>query len=169
MLLIAAVRLRAGAEDMQRVNFSDYPILAMEPYIPDPADVVMVAKTIYGESRGIWPLSEQAAVGWCIVNRVDSEGYGMGRSIEYVITFPGQFHGYNPNNPVIDDYGRDLRVIAADVLIRWAMEKDGYADVGRVLPPEYKWFCGDGITNVFRDAYKGGNKWDWSLPSPYES
>lgn len=170
ILLIAAFKLCARAEEPRKVNFSDYPIIAYEPYIPDQADVVVLAKTVWGEARGIKSLTEQAAVVWTICNRVDSEGYAMGHSIEYVVTFPGQFHGYDQSHPVIDDYGRDLRILAADVLIRWAMEKDGY-DVMRVLPKEYKWFSGnsDHTHNIFRDEYKCGNRWAWDLPSPYKS
>lgn len=40
--------------------------------------------------------------------------------------------------------------------------------VGRVLPKEYLYFSGDGIRNTFRTQYKGGTRWNWSLPSPYE-
>ncbi len=47
--------------------------------------------------------------------------------------------------------------------------KDGEADVGRVLPSDYLWFTGDGKRNHFRNAYRGGQIWDWSLPTPYES
>ena len=158
----------AAAAGPERINFSDYPILAIEPYIPDEADVTMIAKTIYGEAQGIWSLTEQAAVAWTICNRADSTGYGMGKSIKYVVTFQDQFHGYSPYHPVYDDYGRDLRILAADVIIMWQMEKDGY-DVMRVLPKEYKWFSGLDGHNVFRDEYKGGNRWGWELPSPYGS
>ena len=42
-------------------------------------------------------------------------------------------------------------------------------EVGRVLPADYLWFSGDGKRNHFRNAYRGGDRWDWSLPSPYES
>lgn len=133
-------------------------------YIPDPAEVEMLAKLTYGEARGIFSQTEQAAVMWCVLNRVDAEGYAMGHSIKYVVTFKGQIHGYDPDNPTVDDYGRDLTVLAADVLTRWATGADG-----RVLPVEYLWFEGDGEHNYFRDAYRDGNVWYWSLPSPYDS
>ena len=138
-------------------------------YIPDPEEVTMLAKLVYGEARGIKSQTEQAAVVWCVLNRVDSTGYGMGHSVEYVVTFPDQFHGYNPRHPTVDDYGRDLRELAADVLTRWDAEKEGETDVGRVLPKGYLWFEGKDGHNVFRNAYRGGSKWDWQLPSPYES
>ena len=46
-------------------------------------------------------------------------------------------------------------------------EKEGNENVGRVLPPHYNWFHGDGRHNHFRNAYKNGTRWDWSLPTPY--
>lgn len=140
-------------------------------YIPDPEEVEMLAKLVYGEARGIKSQTEQAAVVWCVLNRVDSSGYGMGRSVKYVVTFRDQFYGYSPKHPTVDDFGRDLCKLAEDVLIRWMKEKDGQADVGRILPPKYLWFEGCRGHNLFRDAYRGkdANYWDWSLPSPYES
>lgn len=61
------------------------------------------------------------------------------------------------------------RVPSADVLSRWERERNGETDVGRVLPSGYMWYRGDGVHNHFRDAYKGGTAWDWTLESPYES
>ena len=48
-------------------------------------------------------------------------------------------------------------------------KKMGETNTGRVLPSDYLWFSGDGKHNYFRNAYKGGETWDWSLPSPYET
>ncbi len=146
-------------------------IVEAPKYIPNPADVTMLAKLTYGEARGVKSITEQTAVMWCALNRVDSSGYGMGRSVKYVVTFPDQFAGYNKGHPTVDDYGRDLEELAKDVLVRWMMEHDGYTDVGRVLPKEFKWFDGDGIHNHFRDAYKRSeaNYYGWTLTSPYES
>ena len=136
-----------------------------EPFFtPNEADVEMLAKTIWGEARGVKSITEKAAVAWCILNRVDAKGYACGGDIEYVLTFPGQFVGYDEENPVTTE----CKEIAADVLTRWAAEKAGIEDVGRVLPKEYTYFTGDGKRNYFTDEWKGGNTWDWSLPSPYE-
>ncbi len=147
------------------------PVPTQEPklYKPDERDVVMIAQLMWGEGRGLESQTEQAAIAWCPLNRVDSTGYGMGHSIRYVVTFPDQFHGYRPWYPTVDDFGRDLKQLAEDVLIRWMKEHDGQADVGRVLPKEYIYFSGDGKHNYFRTEYRGGTRWDWSLPSPYES
>lgn len=125
-------------------------------------DIPLIAKTVWGEARGCSTM-EQAAVIWCILNRVDSEGYGFGHGIEYVVTFPYQFHGYNPNNPVTDE----IYELTVDVLTRWEMEKNGQSDVGRVLPKEYLYFSGNGIENTFRTEYTGGNVWNWNSTNPY--
>ena len=126
-------------------------------------DATLIAKTLYGECRGC-SVTEQSAVAWTILNRVDSTGYGFGGDIEHIITFPNQFLGYSPNNPVLPE----LYDLAVDVLTRWEQEKQGETDVGRVLPREFKWFSGDNYHNYFRDSYGGGNTWGWTLASPYE-
>lgn len=118
-----------------------------------------IARTLYGEARGC-SATEQAAVVWCILNRADN----WDMDIIDVITAPGQFAGYRASNPVWSE----LYDLAQDVLARWRRESSGDADVGRVLPREYMWFSGDGVTNIFRDAYRGGDVWDWSLESPYD-
>lgn len=151
---IAAIPLVYKTEgDTQTQNFA-----------PDEAEVEMLAKTIWGEARGVKSTTEKAAVAWCILNRVDSEGYACGGDIEHVLTFPEQFLGYNESNPVTDE----CKKIAADVLTRWAAEKAGVEGAGRVLPKQYIYFTGDGKHNHFTDEWMGGSTWDWSLPSPYE-
>ena len=124
---------------------------------PDAYIVDLMARTIYAEARGCSTM-EQAAVAWCVLNRVDA-GYG---TVEEVLTAPHQFASWS------GEIGREQLDIAADVLIRWEREKAGESDVGRVLPREYLWFTGNGSENLFRDAYEGGSYWDWSLPNPYE-
>ena len=130
----------------------------------DENEATLIAKTLWGECRGC-SLTEQAAVVWCILNRVDADGHAMGNSVEHVVTFPNQFLGYNENHPVTDE----LYALAVDVLTRWQLEKLGEEDVGRVLPADYMWFHGDGQHNHFRNKYQNGTRWDWSLPSPYET
>lgn len=118
----------------------------------------LIAKTLYGECRGCADM-DQAAVVWCILNRADNSG----QSVEQVITSPNQFMGYSPYNPVEER----LYNLAADVLRRHELEKQGVTEAGRILPKEYLWFAGDGSRNHFRDSYSSGNVWDWSLPNPY--
>ena len=124
-------------------------------------EVAALAKMLWGEARGVPSETEQAACVWCVLNRVD-QGYG---SILEVVTAPSQFVGYRDNNPIDET----LWLLSEDVLTRWQREKDGETEVGRVLPPDYMWFSGDGYHNYFRNAYRGGNTWDWECESPYES
>lgn len=130
-----------------------------KPWTDEEAEVL--AKMLWGEARGIPSDTQKAAVIWCVLNRVD-KGYG---TVIEVTTAPGQFIGYRPGNPVDDR----LLALCEDVLSRWHKENAGAIGVGRVLPEDYLWFSGDGEVNHFRDAYRGGARWDWSLPSPYES
>ena len=126
-------------------------------------EIPYIARTVWGEARGCSE-TEQAAVIWCILNRVDSSIRYMPDNIIDVVTQKHQFLGYVKTFPVTEK----IRELVIDVLTRWEMEKAGVENVGRVLPPEYMWFHGDGRHNHFRDAYRGGNRWDWSLDSPYE-
>ena len=124
------------------------------------SEVEMIAKTVYGEARGLSTL-DQSAVIWCILNRVDA-GYG---SITEVITAPNQFVGYRISNPVTDEF----RALAEDILVRWKMESMCCGEVGRTLPKDYMWFVGRNGTNVFRNAWSGDyDVWDWSYYNPYE-
>ena len=109
------------------------------------ADVVAVAKMLYGESRGCSIDNQQKAV-WCVLNRVDDERYPD--SIIEVLSQSGQFHGYSPNHPVWDE----LTAVAEDVLTRWSLEKQGVA-VNRELPKSYLYFTGTGSKNIFREVY----------------
>lgn len=127
-------------------------------------DAVMMARVMFLEARGIKSKTEIACIGWTILNRVDA-GYG---SIQKVITAPNQF-AYRASASTTSDYGYDLVALATDVLDRWSKEKAGQAAVGRVLPKGYLWYAGDGKHNYFRNQYKGGTRWTYSLPSPYES
>lgn len=129
----------------------------------DEINICYIAKTLYGEYRGE-SKNQQAAVVWCILNRVGESGFA--EDIIGVITQPSQFFGYSANNPVLDY----LWNISEDVYKRWLVEQSSEEniDVGRILPKEYKWFSGNGNVNIFRDQYIGGNEWDWSLESPYD-
>lgn len=123
------------------------------------SDVELIAKTVYGEARGLSTL-EQSAVIWCILNRVDA-GYG---SISEVILAPNQFVGYDVDNPVTDEF----RALTEDVLLRWSIEKQCCGDVGRTLPSDYLWFRGSNGVNYFRNAWDGEyDIWDWSYYNPY--
>ena len=125
-------------------------------------DAEMIAKTVWGEARGCDTM-QKAAVAWCILNRVDSDGFP--NSIREVVTQRWQFSGYRADNPI--DSG--ILALVYDVLARWSVEPSCIAGVGRVLPESYLYFSGNGIENTFRESYRGGDTWDWSLTSPYRA
>lgn len=122
-----------------------------------------IAKTVYGEAM-VCGTTERAAVVWCILNRADDAQDTTPEGVIRVVTKPHQFHGYTEGNPLLPE----LEELALDVIGRWLDEKDGKAEVGRVLPREYLFFSGDGKRNHFRTEWRGGRTWDWSLKSPYE-
>lgn len=126
------------------------------------ADVEMLARLIYTEARGVKSKTEQAAVVWVVLNRLDNPNR-LQKTIAEVVCAPYQFD-YRPWVPVTDEF----KALAVDVLERWQAERDGQADVGRVLPPEYQYFEGWGGRNWFSAEWKSAEYWDWSLPSPYE-
>lgn len=123
-------------------------------------EIQMIAKAIYREARGVKSKAQQAAVAWCILNRVDAKGFP--NSISKVITQPHQF-AWCPNTPVKKEFEK----LAEDVVKRWLLEKKGQKKVGRTLPKGYLYFYGDGKRNHFRKTYRGKTTWNWSLPSPY--
>lgn len=117
-----------------------------------------LANVTWGEARGC-SVTEQAAVMWCVLNRVDSPLYPD--SVGEVVTQKAQFNGYSESNPIT----KEMLQLANSVLIYWS-EGD---DSGRVLPKEYLYFTGDGEHNYFYTTWASNAvAWDWSLPSPYE-
>lgn len=126
------------------------------------AELQTLAKIVYREASGIPQRSHQAAVIWCILNRVDN-GY-WGDDIITVATYPNAF-AWVPDTPV----GEEFMDLAKDVVTRWNWEKQGLSDVGRTLPATYLYFTGDGELNYFTEEWKGTKYWDWSLPDPYLS
>lgn len=126
------------------------------------ADVEMLARLIYTEARGVKSKTEQAAVVWVVLNRLDNPNR-LQKTIAEVICAPYQFD-YRPWVPVTDEF----KALAVNVLERWQAEKSGQADVGRVLPAEYQYFEGWGGRNWFSAKWKSGEYWGWGLASPYE-
>ena len=125
-------------------------------------EAVMLAKLIYKEARGVNSTAHKAAVVWCVLNRVDSGNYGS--DIKEVITAKHQF-AWDPNTKVEDEFLE----LSNDILIRWLLEKEGFSNVGRVLPNDYLFFAGRNGLNYFRKNYHSKEYWDWSLQSPYEN
>lgn len=124
-------------------------------------DIERMSQAVWGEARGCAP-TEQAAVVWCILNRVDDPRWPD--TIEEVC-ITSQFNGYNPDNPI----DPDIYTLTLDVYVRWVCEHTGEQDVGRVLPASYCFFYGDGKHNHFQKSFGADEVWDWSLPSPYEN
>lgn len=132
-----------------------------EPFwTPEQAEVEAIARTLYAECRGVTSTAEQAAVAWCILNRVDDPGYPD--TVLGVLEQPYQF-AYDPSAPLWPFLER----LAMDVLTRHHREKSGEPSVGRTLPAEYLFFDGDGSRNWFTVEWKSDSYWDWSLPDPY--
>lgn len=136
-------------------------IRSMEQFTPE--EETVLAKLVYGEGRGVSKM-EQAAIVWCVLNRVDCQEY-YDNDIISVATAPYQFVGYRAKNPVDEE----ILELVRDVLYRWSLEKAGEEDVGRVLPQEYIYFYGDGKHNYFTTSQGGKQTWDWSLENPYEN
>jgi hypothetical protein len=109
------------------------------------SDVIALAQMLYGEARGCSTDNQIKAV-WCVLNRVDDTRFP--NTVIGVLSAPYQFHGYSSSYPVWDN----LKEVARDVLTRWSLEKQGVC-VNRELPKTYLWFTGNGVENVFREAY----------------
>lgn len=128
------------------------------------ADAVYLAQCLWGEARGVPSQTEQAAVVWCVLNRVAHPGFPD--TVYAVLTAPNQFIGFSTGHPV----DPALLALAQDVLGRWARERSGETGVGRVLPENYLWFSADGRGhNAFRSEFRGGAVWGWTLDSPYDT
>ena len=132
------------------------------PSLASESEIELLARVIWGEAPYIKRKAEQAAVVWCVLNRVD---YYETFTIEQIVKAPYQFYyEYGAGKSVPIRY----IALAADVVSRWEREHAGQVDVGRTLPAEYQFFVGDGEHNNFTTEWRGTDYWDWSLPSPYE-
>ena len=129
--------------------------------MPNAAEVEALAKLIYGEAGIVPSTTEQAAVVWCVLNRVDDPRFPD--TVLEVIEAPYQFSGYDPEYPVKEEFA----LLAADVLTRYRAERDGEENVGRVLPAEYCFFTGDGRRNHFTTEWKSTDCFGRTLESPY--
>ncbi len=137
--------------------------IVYDTWQPNEEEVEALAKLIYREARGCSTM-EQAAVIWCVLNRVDSAERYFPDTILEVIKQPNQF-AYVEDTPLWPAHVS----LAEDVLQRWHEEKEGVEDVGRVLPAGYVYFVGDGKHNHFSKAFRSKEYWSWELPNPYEN
>lgn len=124
-------------------------------------DAIDIAKVLYNECRGVPSETERACVAWVVLNRVDANN----SNIHDVVRAPYQF-AFSTTTTV----DPALLELSYDVLERWNSEKNNELDVGRVLPPEYVYFEGDGRHNYFRNRFSGSySVWDYSSSTPYDS
>ena len=138
--------------------------ITYEPWTIDEYDAILLAQVTWGEARGL-DIMRQSAVMWCVLNRLSDDRFAQYnyQTIEDVITHPNQFY-WGSSFPVTDE----LFALANDVLARWHMEQNELLlNSGRTLGERFCWFRGDGKDNYFRDAYSGGNIWNWAFGSPY--
>lgn len=110
-------------------------------------EIVMMAKLLYGEANCVEEKAERAMVIWTVLNRYDSEWFGD--TISEVITAPMQFTGYSYDHPVTE---RNLSLVY-DVVERYAREKAGEENVGRVLPSNIFFFHSDSGNGSWHNAF----------------
>lgn len=109
-----------------------------------------VGRAIWGEAGGVQDEAQRAAVAWCALNRADAWGMDI-----WDVLNVGAFHGLAIQGEVPDEHIE----LARDVLARWALEAEGWVDVGRALPEQYLYFEGDGVRNHYSTEYGGGEYW----------
>jgi len=107
----------------------------------------MLAKTVWGEARGCSP-DEQRLVVWTVFQRVDDGEWGD--TIEDVITNPGQFTGYDEQNPI----DPDIYTLCSEEAKKWRQGEPAplFAPYATIRP--YLYFDGDGTSNWFRKDYQ---------------
>ena len=111
----------------------------LPPWEPDPADVALVSRTIWGETRGC-PEKEQLGTGWCIVLRKRSPDFPD--AIEGVVLQPNQCQGYSPNNPEEPFHDMAREILIAD-----------YNGEAGPLPDGFFWCSGDGKHQTYRNSW----------------
>lgn len=109
-----------------------------------------VGRAIWGEAGGVQDEAQRAAVAWCALNRADAWGMDI-----WDVLNVGAFHGLAIQGEVPEQHVE----MARDVLARWALEAEGWVDVGRALPEQYLYFEGDGVRNHFSTEFGGGEYW----------
>ena len=163
---VTSEQTETSAPDTSKEPIETEPVFDVVNYVNETYsnEIMMLARLVYCEGRGVASQTEQACIIWTVLNRVDA----YGKSISETILAPHQF-SYKEDAPFYDDFDRDLRELARDVLQRWTLENMGEADVGRVLPSNYLFFAGKNGHNWFRMGYTDTECWDYSLTSPYNS
>lgn len=123
---------------------------------------VILAKIIYLYGHGVASQTQQAAVGWAVMNSIDDSSGAAD-----IGSIAPNFH-YDASKPTRDDFGRDLMPLARDVIFRWKAGRAGYSNIGRVLPNGYDYVWSTGSTLTFRTtADDSGRTWGFSWKTPY--
>ena len=126
------------------------------------ADVEMLARLIYTEARGVESKTEQAAVVWVVLNRLDNPNR-LQKTIAEVVCAPYQFD-YRPWVPVTDEF----KALAVNVLERWQAEKAVRQMLaGCCLLNTNILRVGAAATGLVQSGSRGSD-WGWGLASPYE-
>lgn len=151
-------------QDVAVINEVDEPVEIAEVHAHSwtRQDEIKLAKLVWCEAGIVEDTAQQAAVIWCVLNRLEDGSWGD--TISEVVTAPYQF-AYDPEAPL------KLHCVnlVDDVLARWESEQHGGESVGRTLPKEYIYFGSQGGVNYFRTEYDNfENIWDWRLPDPYK-
>lgn len=136
----------------------------LDVYQPETEDqAVILAKIIYLYGHGVASQTQQAAIGWSVLNSVDDSGSGNN-----IGTVASNFH-YDASKPTRDDFGRDLMPLARDVIFRWKAGRAGVIGNGRVLPNSYDYVWSTGNAVVFRNTPdESGRAWSFDARStPY--
>lgn len=124
-------------------------LAAAKAAVPDEL-AELAGRAVWGEAGGIQDEAQRAAVVWCACNRADAWGMDI-----WDVLNVGAFHGLAIQGEVPEQHVE----MARDVLARWALEAEGWIDVGRTLPEQYLYFEGDGVRNHYSTEYGGGEYW----------
>lgn len=124
-------------------------LAAAKAAVPDEL-AELAGRAVWGEAGGIQDEAQRAAVVWCACNRADAWGMDI-----WDVLNVGAFHGLAIQGEVPEQHVE----MARDVLARWALEAEGWVDVGRALPEQYLYFEGDGRVNHFSTQFGGGEYW----------
>lgn len=137
------------ATEPSEIESFDEALAAAKADVPDEL-AELAGRAVWGEAGGIQDEAQRAAVVWCACNRADAWGMDI-----WDVLNVGAFHGLAIQGDVPEQHVE----MARDVLARWALEQEGWADVGRTLPEQYIYFEGDGVRNHFSTEYGGGEYW----------
>lgn len=129
------------------------------------AEIILLARVVYAEARGVRSDEQQQAVVWTILNRVDDLKFPD--TIEEVVNYPNAFtvadEGYLPE---LDDiYGERILNNVKVAFSAWEEERlYGRISRVRILPKEYLFFYGDGELNYFYSIVEPGKIKFWNQP-----